>query len=59
MYKVEYRLESSVLYNVKEVSINEICKLWDGSICLRLNSSDGITGNKVYNIQVSDIALIS
>jgi len=59
MYKVEYKLKSSGKYNVKEVSINEMCKLWDGNICFGLNSKDGITENEVYNIQVSDIALIS
>jgi hypothetical protein len=59
IYKVKYKLQSSVSYKIKEVNINEMCKLWHGNICLRLNSEDGIIGNKVYNIQVSDIALIS
>jgi len=44
---------------VKEVSIYEMCRLWDGSICFRLNSSHGIAGNKVYDIQVSDTVVIS
>jgi len=56
---VEYKLHSSEQYNVKEVSIYEICRLWDGSICFRLNSSHGIAGNKFYDIQVSDTAVIS
>jgi hypothetical protein len=56
---VEYKLQSSVSYNIKEVSVNNTCKLWDGNICFRLNSSDGITGNEVYNIKVSDAAVIS
>ena len=59
VYKVEYKLHSSEQYNVKEVSIYEMCRLWDGSICFRLNSSHGIAGNKVYDIQVSDTVVIS
>lgn len=59
IYKVEYKLQSSMEYKVKEVNINKLCKLWDESICLRLNSSDGITGNELYDIQVSDTAVIS
>jgi hypothetical protein len=59
LYKVEYKLESSEWYNIKEVTINDPCKLWNGNICFRLNSSDGITGNEVYNIKVSDAAVIS
>lgn len=59
IYKVEYKVQSSWSYNRKEVSINEMCKLWDGNICLKLDSMDGITGNEFYNIKVSDIALIS
>jgi len=56
---VEYKLQSSVSYNIKEVSIDKTCKLWDGNICFKLNSSDGITGNEVYNIKVSDNAVVS
>jgi hypothetical protein len=56
---VEYKLQSSLWYNEKEVSINEMCALWDGYICFKLNSSDGITENKVYKIQVSDTVVIS
>ena len=59
VYKVEYKLQSSDSFNIKEVSINETCKLWDGNICFRLNSSDGITVSEVYNIKVSDAAVIS
>jgi hypothetical protein len=46
-------------YKEKEVSVNEVCQLWDESICFRLNSSDGITGNEVYDIKVSEDAVIS
>jgi hypothetical protein len=42
-----------------EFSVNKTCKLWDGNICFKLNSSDGITGNEVYSIKVSDAAVIS
>ena len=56
---MEYKLQSSVSYNIKEVSVHKTCKLWDGNICFRLNSSDGIIGNEVYNIKVSDAAVIS
>jgi hypothetical protein len=56
---VEYKLQSSLQYKEKEVSINQTCALWDGYICFRLNSSDGITENNTYNIQVSDTAVIS
>lgn len=56
---MEYKLQSSYRYNKKEVSINEKCQLWDGNICFRLNSSDGITGNNDYSILVSDTAVIS
>ena len=59
VYKVEYKHQSYGWYNIKEVSVNKTCKLWDGNICFRLNSSDGITGNEVYNIKVSDDAVIS
>ena len=59
VYKVEYKLQSSWSYNVKDVSINKTCKLWDGNICFTLNSSNGIIGNEVYNIKVSDTAVIS
>ena len=59
VYKVEYKLQSSVSYYIKEVSTNKTCNLWDGNICFRLNSSDGITGNEVYNIKVSDTTVIS
>ena len=58
VYKVEYKLQSSVSYNTKEVSINKTCKLWDGNICVRLNSSDRIVGNEVYNMKVSDTVVI-
>jgi hypothetical protein len=44
---------------MKEVSVKETCVLWDESVCFRLGSSDGITGNKVYDIKVSDTAVIS
>jgi hypothetical protein len=60
IYKVEYKLKSSFFFYIeKEVSVNEMCKLWDGKICFTLNSSHGIAGNKVYDIQVSDTAVIS
>ena len=59
VYKVEYKLQSSASYNIKEVSINKTCKLWDGHICFKLNSSNGIIGNEVYNIKVSEAAVIS
>ena len=55
---MEYKLQSSVSYNIEEVSINKTCELWDGNICFRLNSSDGITDSEVYNIKVSDAAVI-
>ena len=57
---MEYKRQSSYgRYNKMEVSINKTCKLWDGNICFRLNSSFGITGNEVYSIKVSDAAVIS
>jgi hypothetical protein len=59
IYKLEYKLQSSVWYKEKEVSVNETCALWDGYICFRLNSSDGITEHHTYNIRVSDTAVIS
>ena len=59
VYKVEYKLQSSWSYNVKDVSINKTYKLWDGNICFKLDSSNGIIGNEVYNIKVSDTAVIS
>ena len=59
IYKVEYKSQYSSSYKIKEVKINEMCNLWHGNICVKLNSEDGIIGNKVYSIQVSDIALIS
>jgi hypothetical protein len=46
------------VYKEKEV-INEMCALWDGYICFELNSSDEITENKTYDIQVSDTVVIS
>jgi hypothetical protein len=57
--KVEYKLKSDWFWHRKEVSINKTCKLWDGNICFNLNSSDGITGNEVYNIKVSDTVIYS
>jgi hypothetical protein len=60
IYKVAYKLQYSPVYKIKEVSVTKMCELWNESICFRLDSSsDGITGNKVYDIQVSDSALIS
>jgi hypothetical protein len=59
VYKVEYKHQYSRSYNMKEVSVKETCMLWDESICFRLGSSDGITGNKTYHIKVSDTAVIS
>jgi hypothetical protein len=59
IYKVEYKLEYSVSYRVKDVSINEMCQLYDESICFKLNPSDGITDNEYYDIKVCDTAVIS
>jgi hypothetical protein len=59
VYKVEYKLQSSERYKIKEVSINNTCKLWDRNICFQLNAGDGINGSEVYNIKVSDAAVIS
>jgi hypothetical protein len=59
IYKVEHKLQSSSSYSEKEVSINKTCKLWDGNICFKLNSSNGIEANAVYNIKVSGVAVIS
>ena len=61
IYKVEYKLHSSAWYNKEEevVSVNEVCKVWDGNICFRLNSTHGIAGNKIYDIWVSGTGVIS
>ena len=56
---MEYKRHSSRKYNMKAVSIDKTCKIWDGNICFKLNSSDGITGSEVYNIKVSDNAVVS
>jgi hypothetical protein len=56
---VEYKLESSTRYKKEYVSIHENCQFWDGNICFKLDSVHGITGNKIYNIKVSDTAVIS
>jgi hypothetical protein len=59
LYKVEYKLQSSERYKRKEVSVNNICKLWNENICFTLNAGDGITDSEVYDIKVSDAAVIS
>jgi len=59
VYKVEYKLQSSEQYTIKEVSINNTCKLWNGNSCFRLSADDGIAGSEVYNIKVSDAAVLS